>query len=120
MLEPREALEESSTFRLTAGLPKRIDLTTANQGNPNLLHTKGIYSIEDSVLRYCIAPPGRPRPKEFATNQGDGNTLVVLKMPEQSLPWAMMSNPFRLNRITARPSLSPRSLFFQAGIEGCR
>src|SRR5713101_4536167 len=77
--EPREALAGPSTFKLTPGPPDQIDLTTVYKDKPNPLHTEGIYCIEEDVLTYCVAPPDRSRPVEFATNKGDGYTLVVLK-----------------------------------------
>jgi uncharacterized protein (TIGR03067 family) len=79
LTEPREALPRSSTYRLTAEQPARIDLTTVSQDDPAGLHTSGIYSLQGDVLTYCIAAPGQPRPAEFATTKGDGCTLVVLK-----------------------------------------
>jgi uncharacterized protein (TIGR03067 family) len=79
LTEPREALPRSSTYTLAAGQPARIDLTTVYQGDPTRLHTKGIYWLRDDVLTYCVAAPDRPRPAAFATAQGDGHTLVVLK-----------------------------------------
>src|SRR4051812_29627697 len=79
LAEPREAPARSSTFTLTAGNPRLIDLTTISQDQPTPLHTLGIYSLDGDVLCYCVAPPGRPRPAEFATKKGDGHTLVVLK-----------------------------------------
>jgi uncharacterized protein (TIGR03067 family) len=79
LVEPREALGRSSTFRLTAARPRQIHLTTVDAGSPIPLHTEGIYSLRGGVLTYCVAAPGRPRPTEFATAKGDGQTLVVLK-----------------------------------------
>jgi hypothetical protein len=64
---------------LTVGLPTLIDLKTVIQDNPMPLHTKGICSLHDDVLEYCVAAPGLPRPIEFTTTKGDGRTLVVLK-----------------------------------------
>jgi len=77
--EPREALPRTSTFTLIAGQPASIDLTTVHQGDDPTLHTLGIYSIDGDLLTYCIAAPDVPRPTQFATAQGDGCTLVVLK-----------------------------------------
>ena len=77
--EPREALPRTSTFRLSAGQPELIDLTTVYQDNSSPLHTHGIYEINGGALRYCIAAPGLPRPMAFATKAGDGCTLVVLR-----------------------------------------
>jgi hypothetical protein len=77
--EPREALPRSSTYAVAAGQPGRLDLTTVYQGDPTRLHTTGIYSVGGDVLRYSVAPPGRPRPADFTTAAGDGRTVVELR-----------------------------------------
>jgi hypothetical protein len=79
LVEPREASSRTSTF-LVAGLGQ-LDLTTVYKGSGSRSHldTKAIYTLEQGVLTYCIAPPGQPRPAELATTKGDGFTLVVLK-----------------------------------------
>src|SRR5262245_9251249 len=77
--EPREALVRSSTFRLTAGTPPQLDLTTAFAGSPTRLGTTGVYSLCGDELTYCVAPPDRPRPADLVTIKGDGHTLVTLK-----------------------------------------
>jgi uncharacterized protein (TIGR03067 family) len=80
LTEPREALIRSSTFKLTtSGWPGRIDLQTVYQDGLNPVHTTGIYSLQDDVLTYCIAAPGGLKPTKFATEKGDGYTLVVLR-----------------------------------------
>ena len=79
LTEPREALPRSSTYALTPGQPARIDLTTAYQGDPTRVETKGIYLLQGDQLTYCVAALGLPRPGEFATEKGDGRTLVVLR-----------------------------------------
>jgi len=56
-----------------------MHLTTSFTDSPNRLHTEAMYALEGDTLKYCVAPPGRPRPEGFATAKGDGNTLVVLK-----------------------------------------
>jgi uncharacterized protein (TIGR03067 family) len=37
----------------------------------------GIYKLEGDVATYYLAPPGRPRPAEFAPRAGVGGTLTV-------------------------------------------
>jgi hypothetical protein len=79
VMEPREALSRSSRFRLTPGNPGQIRLDTTFTDSPNRLHTEGIYTLSGDALTYCVAAPDRPRPTEFTTVKGDGNTLVTLK-----------------------------------------
>ena len=77
--EPREALPRRSTFRIVYGQAGHMDLTTIYQGNPVPVQTKAIFTVKGDDLRYNVAPPGRDRPTEFATQPGDGLTLVHLK-----------------------------------------
>src|SRR4051812_2767956 len=79
VVEPREAPSRLSTFTLTATEPRQIHLSTTFADSPNHLHTEGIYTLTGDTLTYCVAPPGQRRPAKFATVQGDGNTLVVLR-----------------------------------------
>jgi len=79
LTEPREALARVSTYRLAAAQPALIDLTTVYQNKATPLFTRGIYSLQGSVLTYCISAPGRPKPADFTTTKGGGHTLVVLK-----------------------------------------
>jgi uncharacterized protein (TIGR03067 family) len=74
MVDTRE-----STYKLTAGLPAQIDMTTIDQGSPAPLRTVGIYDLSGDCLTYCIGAPDRPRPDAFATLPGDGRTLAVLR-----------------------------------------
>jgi uncharacterized protein (TIGR03067 family) len=50
--------------------PKAIDLV--NRGKPQL----GIYEVEGDTMRICFAPPGKPRPADFESRPGDGNTAA--------------------------------------------
>jgi hypothetical protein len=80
LTEPREALPRNSTFELVKDVPGAINLTTAYEdASQPPLHTKALYRIENGVLMYCIAPPGRDRPAALRTRPGDEYTLVVLK-----------------------------------------
>ncbi|HUK31075.1 MAG TPA: TIGR03067 domain-containing protein [Candidatus Acidoferrum sp.] len=59
-------------------LPKTIDyvnLAGANKGKSQ----EGIYEFEGEILKFCLAPPGKPRPKEFASNRGDGRSFTTWK-----------------------------------------
>jgi uncharacterized protein (TIGR03067 family) len=56
--------------------PKTIDylLTHApGRGKRQL----GIWERDGDLLRICVALPGRPRPADFSTRQGDDRTLMV-------------------------------------------
>src|SRR3954463_6414348 len=77
--EPREAPERLSVFELAGSQHTRIDLTTASVERPGVLRTEGVYDLAGDALTYCVAAPGRPRPRSFATAKGDGNTLVTLR-----------------------------------------
>jgi len=79
LTEPREGFPRSSTFKLIAAQPAQMDLTTTFENGSAPLHTKAIYSMQGDDLTYCVAPPGQPRPAEFATQKGDECTLVVMK-----------------------------------------
>lgn len=69
----------TSTFKVVASAPMRLDLTTINHADQKVLVTKAIYQLKGNVLIYCVGAPGQRRPTSFTTVAGDGNTLVVLK-----------------------------------------
>jgi hypothetical protein len=39
----------------------------------------GIYEIDGTVYKYCLAPAGKPRPTEFVSKKGSGHSLGVSK-----------------------------------------
>ena len=41
---------------------------------------KGIFKLNGDRLEYCMALPGRPRPRDFTTPQGSAHTRVVLEV----------------------------------------
>ena len=54
--------------------PKTIDYHMT--GGPTVGTVQlGVYEISGDTARFCFASPGKARPKEFATNAGDGRTL---------------------------------------------
>jgi uncharacterized protein (TIGR03067 family) len=58
--------------------PKTIDyvnLVGANKGKSQ----QGIYDFDGSILRFCVATPGKPRPAEFASTRGDGRSFTTWK-----------------------------------------
>jgi uncharacterized protein (TIGR03067 family) len=64
------------TFTLDATKkPRTIDFLPANA--PNRMPIQGIYEFEGERLKYCYAPPGKPRPADFAAKEGSGHTLTV-------------------------------------------
>ena len=74
-----QAPPRKSTFKLINAEPYRIDLKTVYEDGRPTLYTKAIYELKGIHLVYCVSAPGLPRPTSFATKQGDGSTLVVLK-----------------------------------------
>jgi uncharacterized protein (TIGR03067 family) len=58
--------------------PKAIDIISAagpNKGKALL----GIYELDGDTFKYCLAPPGQERPKEFTAKAGSGQMLYVNK-----------------------------------------
>jgi uncharacterized protein (TIGR03067 family) len=68
-----------ATFTLdTTKRPHAIDyvnLAGATKGKSQA----GIVEIAGGALRICMAAPGQPRPKEFASRAGDGSSLTTWK-----------------------------------------
>jgi RNA polymerase sigma factor (sigma-70 family) len=60
--------------------PKTIDII-ATAGPNKGKASKGIYLIEEGMLRLCYGQPGKERPKKFASPRDSGVTLVVWKRP---------------------------------------
>jgi uncharacterized protein (TIGR03067 family) len=52
-----------------------VNLFGANKGKSQ----EGIYEFEGDILKFCMAPPGKPRPKEFASSRGDGRSFTTWK-----------------------------------------
>jgi uncharacterized protein (TIGR03067 family) len=53
--------------------PKTIDLD--NRGKKQL----GIFEVDGDTMKICFAAPGRPRPTDFESRSGDGNTAALWK-----------------------------------------
>jgi uncharacterized protein (TIGR03067 family) len=67
------------TFRLNlAKAPRTIDLTTIDANGINQT-TLAIYDLSDDSLKICGAQPGENRPGEFATMDGSGHTMIILR-----------------------------------------
>jgi uncharacterized protein (TIGR03067 family) len=56
--------------------PKEIDILDES-GTNNEKAQLGIYQLDGDIYRYCLAPAGKPRPKEFASPEGSGISLGV-------------------------------------------
>lgn len=71
--------EYAGTFKIDATkTPKTIDVTFT-EGPEKGKTSRGIYELDDTIYKVCIAPEGRPRPKLFAAEKGSGHVLEVLK-----------------------------------------
>lgn len=56
--------------------PKEIDILDAS-GTVNDKTQLGIYELDGDTYKYCLAPPGKPRPAAFASPTGSGISLGV-------------------------------------------
>ncbi len=67
----------TGVIRLDSGKsPKEIDILDES-GTNNEKSQLGIYQLDGDIYRYCLAPAGKPRPKEFASPEGSGISLGV-------------------------------------------
>ncbi len=74
---PQTMLKVEFTYDASKS-PKTIDyvnLAGVNKGKSQ----KGIYDLEGDILKFCVAPPGKARPAEFASNRGDGRSFTAWK-----------------------------------------
>jgi uncharacterized protein (TIGR03067 family) len=58
--------------------PKEIDVMDET-GMKNDKTRLAIYALDGDTYKYCIAPPGKSRPTEFASKAGSGHSLAVSK-----------------------------------------
>jgi uncharacterized protein (TIGR03067 family) len=56
--------------------PKQIDVLDKS-GKENDKTRLGIYELDGDIYMYCVAPAGNPRPTEFTSKAGSGNSLIV-------------------------------------------
>jgi uncharacterized protein (TIGR03067 family) len=69
----------SGTFTIDATKkPKEIDIMDET-GARNEKTKLGIYELDGDTYKYCLAPAGKPRPKAFASQEGSGDSLGVMK-----------------------------------------
>jgi uncharacterized protein (TIGR03067 family) len=80
---PGDPLDKPSEYlikRIDDGTgPKQIDITLSTDGQPVI--QKGIYLLQQDLIKCEFASPGQPRPANFeAANQNDGPTnLLILR-----------------------------------------
>jgi uncharacterized protein (TIGR03067 family) len=58
--------------------PKEIDIMDES-GTKNEKAKLGIYEIDGETYKYCLAPAGKPRPKDFISKAGSGDSLGMMK-----------------------------------------
>lgn len=58
--------------------PKEINILDES-GMRNEKTKLGIYEINGDTYKFCLAPAGKPRPTEFVSKPGSGNSLGVSK-----------------------------------------
>jgi uncharacterized protein (TIGR03067 family) len=69
--------EEYGTF--TADPKKKTFDLTPSDGPKEGTTLKGIYQLKGDELKMCFQPEGKDRPKDFTTEKGSGNVLLILK-----------------------------------------
>lgn len=57
---------------------KAIDITPNDGGGKDNLYL-GIYELGDKTRKLCFAPPGKPRPTEFASASGSDHIVVIFE-----------------------------------------
>lgn len=60
-----------------AKTPKRIDAVAFAEDKAIVI--QGIYAVDANKLKLCFGAPGKARPAEFSTKEGDMRSLAVLK-----------------------------------------
>jgi uncharacterized protein (TIGR03067 family) len=58
--------------------PKEIDVLDETGTNDEKAQL-GIYELDGDTYKYCLAPPGKPRPTELSSQAGSGHSLGVSK-----------------------------------------
>jgi uncharacterized protein (TIGR03067 family) len=57
--------------------PKQIEAIAQVEDKSIVIH--GIYTVDAKELKLCFGSPGKARPNEFSTKEGDMRSLAVLK-----------------------------------------
>jgi uncharacterized protein (TIGR03067 family) len=73
MLEATFTLDPSKT----PGEIDYVNLAGANRGK----RQAGIYELKNGTLQICMAAPGDPRPRDFASKKGDGRSFTTWRLP---------------------------------------
>jgi len=72
-----DAREMAVTFKLDpAKKPKQIDVTESRNGKDEV--HEGIYELDGDKLKICFAHAQDPRPRDFVSQAGTSQTLIVL------------------------------------------
>jgi uncharacterized protein (TIGR03067 family) len=58
--------------------PKTIDIMDES-GVANAKTKLGIFELDGDTYKYCLAPAGKPRPRELSSKPGGGHSLGVSK-----------------------------------------
>jgi len=69
MLRARFTLDESTKPTSV----EYVNLDGSNKGKSQ----RGIAELSGDTLRVCMAPPNKPRPRDFASAKGDGRSLTI-------------------------------------------
>jgi uncharacterized protein (TIGR03067 family) len=70
---------DDGTFKLDpTKTPKTIDYWLGSANDPSKAW-QGIYELNGDTFRDCMAPPGQPRPTEFAVPPGSGRTMQTFR-----------------------------------------
>jgi uncharacterized protein (TIGR03067 family) len=79
MIKVGDKTVASGVFNIDATRkPKAIDMMDES-GVKNDKTKLGIYQLDGDTYKYCLAPAGKPRPTEFTSTAGSGDSLGVMK-----------------------------------------
>jgi uncharacterized protein (TIGR03067 family) len=79
MIKVGDKTVASGAFRIDpTKMPREIDIMDES-GVKNDKTKLGIYELDGDTYKYCLAPTGKPRPTEFTSTAGSGNSLGVSK-----------------------------------------
>ena len=79
MIQVGDKTVASGAFKVDATqIPREIDIMDES-GVKNDKTKLGIYELDGDTYKYCLAPAGKPRPTEFTSKSGSGNSLGVSK-----------------------------------------
>ena len=79
MVKVRDKTVASGVLKIDpAKKPKEIDIMDES-GTKNEKTKLGIYEIDGDTYKYCLAPAGKPRPTDFTSKEGSGDSLGVMK-----------------------------------------